>query len=246
MRHRKKFNHLGRNSAHREAMLSNLACSLIEYKRIKTTLAKAKALRVYIEPILTKSKHDTTHSRRVVFSYLKQKDAITELFGDVATKIAERTGGYTRILKLNNRLGDNAEMCYIELVDYNDIYKTDKTKRKKTRRRGGGKTSEIKVITKKVEEIVTEERIAEDKKTEAETKTDGDDKEVSQDEKVETVEAKEEVVVKEETEAETKTDGDDKEVSQDENIKQTDSGEASISDIKEKNEDNSDDERKGD
>jgi large subunit ribosomal protein L17 len=134
MRHGKKFNHLSRKSAHRKAMLANMACSLIEHKRIKTTLAKAKALRVYVEPLITKSKDDTTHSRRTVFSYLKQKEAITELFGDVATKVADRAGGYTRILKLSNRLGDNAQMAFIELVDYNEDYTTDKPKRKKARR----------------------------------------------------------------------------------------------------------------
>jgi len=134
MRHGKKFNHLGRKAAHRKAMLANMACSLIEHKRIKTTLAKAKALRVYVEPLITKSKNDTTHSRRTVFSYLKQKEAITELFSDIATKVADRSGGYTRILKLSNRLGDNAQMAYIELVDYNEDYTTDKPKRKKARR----------------------------------------------------------------------------------------------------------------
>ena len=126
MRHGKKFNHLGRKAAHRKAMLANMACSLIEHKRIKTTVPKAKALRKYVEPLITKSKNDTTHSRRTVFSYLKQKEAITELFGDVAAKVANREGGYTRILKIGNRLGDNAEMCIIELVDYNETYTTDK------------------------------------------------------------------------------------------------------------------------
>ena len=134
MRHGKKFNHLGRKAAHRKAMLANMACSLIEHKQITTTLAKAKALRVYVEPLITKSKNDTTHSRRIVFSYLKQKEAITELFGNVAQKISERNGGYTRILKLSNRLGDNAQMAYIELVDYNELYTTDKPKRKRARR----------------------------------------------------------------------------------------------------------------
>ena len=134
MRHRKKFNHLSRKSAHRKAMLANMSCSLIQHKRIKTTLAKAKALRVYVEPLITKSKNDTTHSRRVVFSYLKQKEAVTELFGDVSVKIGDRPGGYTRIIKLNNRLGDNAQMAFIELVDYNENYTTDKPKRKKSRR----------------------------------------------------------------------------------------------------------------
>ena len=141
MRHGKKFNHLGRKAAHRKAMLANMACSLIEHKRIKTTLAKAKALRVYIEPLITKSKNDTTHSRRVVFSYLKQKDAITELFGDISSKITDRNGGYTRILKLSNRMGDNAQMSLIELVDYNSEYSANVTKTKKARRRSGKKTS---------------------------------------------------------------------------------------------------------
>ena len=134
MRHGKKFNHLSRKSAHRKAMLSNMACSLIEHKRIKTTLAKAKALRVYIEPLITKSKNDTTHSRRIAFSYLKQKEAITELFSDIATKVSDRQGGYTRILKLSNRLGDNAQMALIELVDYNEEYTTNKSKKSKSRR----------------------------------------------------------------------------------------------------------------
>ena len=155
MRHGKKFNHLGRKAAHRKAMLSNMACSLIEHKRIKTTLAKAKALRVYVEPLLTKSKEDTTHSRRVVFSYLKQKEAITELFGDVAAKIANRPGGYTRILKLSNRLGDNAQMAYIELVDYNGEYTTDKPKRKKARR--AKKKKVIETATSIVDDAVVKE-----------------------------------------------------------------------------------------
>ena len=154
MRHGKKFNHLSRKSAHRKAMLANMACSLIEHKRIKTTLAKAKALRVYVEPLITKSKDDTTHSRRTVFSYLKQKEAITELFGDVATKVADRPGGYTRILKLSNRLGDNAQMAFIELVDYNEDYTTDKPKRKKARRT---KKKAIKDVAIPVEEAVVVE-----------------------------------------------------------------------------------------
>jgi large subunit ribosomal protein L17 len=140
MRHGKKFNHLSRKAAHRKSMLANMACSLIEHKRIKTTLAKAKALRVYVEPLITKSKNDTTHSRRTVFSYLKQKEAITELFGDISSKVATRNGGYTRILKLSNRLGDNAQMCFIELVDYNTDYTTNNTTAKKSRRRGGKKS----------------------------------------------------------------------------------------------------------
>ena len=116
MRHKKKFNHLGRKASHRKAMLANMACSLIKYKRIKTTLAKAKALRSYLEPLITKSKNDTTHSRRDVFRYLKQKESITELFGEISSKINDRDGGYLRIFKLENRLGDNAQMAIIELV----------------------------------------------------------------------------------------------------------------------------------
>jgi len=143
MRHNKKFNHLGRKSAHRQAMLSNMATSLILHKRIETTLAKAKALRMYVEPLITKSKEDTTHSRRIVFSYLQSKEAITELFRTISEKIGDRPGGYTRILRTGNRLGDNAEMCLMELVDFNELMlatKDDSKKAKKTRaRRGTGK-----------------------------------------------------------------------------------------------------------
>ena len=163
MRHGKKFNHLSRKSAHRKAMLSNMACSLIEHKRIKTTLAKAKALRVYIEPLITKSKNDTTHSRRIAFSYLKQKEAITELFSDIATKVSDRQGGYTRILKLSNRLGDNAQMALIELVDYNEEYTTNKPKKSKSRRTRK-KNLDQSTITKSsaeniIEDITSEEVI---------------------------------------------------------------------------------------
>ena len=141
MRHGKRFNHLGRTSSHRKAMLSNMATSLIKHKRITTTLAKAKALRQYVEPLITKSKNDTTHSRRTVFSYLQDKEAVTILFREISEKVATRPGGYTRIIKLENRLGDNAEMAFIELVDYNEIYKKDgeAKERKSTRRRGGKK-----------------------------------------------------------------------------------------------------------
>jgi len=139
MRHGKKVNHLGRTDSHRKAMLGNMASSLILHKRITTTLAKAKALRVYVEPIITKSKSDTTHSRRTVFSYLQDKDAVSILFREVAEKVANRPGGYTRIIKMENRLGDNAEMALIELVDYNTVYGQDtgKAEKKSTRRRGG-------------------------------------------------------------------------------------------------------------
>jgi large subunit ribosomal protein L17 len=144
MRHNKKFNHLGRKSAHRKAMLSNMATSLLIHKRIKTTVAKAKALRLYVEPLITKSKTDSTHSRRVVFSYLRSKEAVTELFRDISVKVADRPGGYTRIIKLGNRLGDNAEMCMIELVDYNEhMLNTKETKKKSRRSRRGGAKKEV-------------------------------------------------------------------------------------------------------
>ncbi|RFZ83429.1 50S ribosomal protein L17 [Mucilaginibacter terrenus] len=141
MRHGKKVNHLGRTDSHRKAMLANMASSLILHKRITTTLAKAKALRVYVEPLVTKSKNDTTHSRRTVFSYLQDKDTVNILFREVAEKVANRPGGYTRIVKLENRLGDNAEMAIIELVDYNTVYGKDTAAAtaKKSRRRGAGK-----------------------------------------------------------------------------------------------------------
>ncbi len=140
MRHGKKFNHLGRKTAHRKSMLANMACSLIEHKRINTTVAKAKALKQFVEPMITKSKSDTTHNRRIVFSKLRQKDAVTELFRDVAAKVGDRPGGYTRIIKLGNRLGDNADMAMIELVDYNEIYNAGKPAKKKSTRRGGKKS----------------------------------------------------------------------------------------------------------
>ncbi|MDE0537005.1 50S ribosomal protein L17, partial [Tenacibaculum sp. L6] len=140
MRHGKKFNHLGRKTAHRKAMLSNMACSLIEHKRINTTEAKAKALRKFVEPLITKSKDDTTHNRRVVFSYLRNKEAVTELFKEVSVKVADRPGGYVRIIKLGNRQGDNAPMAMVELVDYNELYnpKGDKAKKSTRRSRRGG------------------------------------------------------------------------------------------------------------
>jgi large subunit ribosomal protein L17 len=155
MRHNKKFNHLGRKSAHRKAMLSNMATSLILHKRIKTTEAKAKALRMYVEPLITKSKQDSTHNRRNVFAMLRSKEAVTELFREVSMKVADRPGGYTRIIKLGKRLGDNAEMCMIELVDFNEHMLSTKETKKKSRRsrRGGGtKTTETVAAETKVEE----------------------------------------------------------------------------------------------
>lgn len=152
MRHGKKFNHLGRKTAHRKAMLANMACSLIEHKRINTTEAKAKALRRFIEPLVTKSKSDTTHNRRVVFSYLRNKYAVTELFKEISVKIGDRPGGYVRIIKLGNRQGDNAPMAMIEFVDYNDLYnpKVEKVK-KSTRRSRRRKTDDTIVSTEQVE-----------------------------------------------------------------------------------------------
>jgi large subunit ribosomal protein L17 len=138
MRHNKNFNHLGRKTAHRKAMLSNMACSLIEHKRINTTVAKAKALRQFFEPLVTRSKDDTTHSRRVAFRVLGNKYAVTELFREVGPKVATRDGGYTRIIRTGNRLGDNAEMCLIELVDFNDVYGTEEKKKRSRRSRRGG------------------------------------------------------------------------------------------------------------
>ena len=187
MRHRKSFNHLGRNRAHRKAMLSNMATSLILHKRINTTVAKAKALKKFVEPLITKAKDDSTHSRRVVFSYLQSKDAVTELFREISVKIAERPGGYTRILKTGTRLGDNADMCIIELVDYNEnllASKSDKAKSTTRRSRRGGKktTEETKAVAEtdvevkeeaKVEETATEEKVedvVEDKVEEAPVK----------------------------------------------------------------------------
>ncbi|WP_207428216.1 50S ribosomal protein L17 [Pedobacter sp. SYSU D00535] len=159
MRHGKKINHLGRTDSHRKAMMANMASSLIQHKRITTTLAKAKALRTYVEPLITKSKSDTTHSRRIVFSYLQNKEVVAELFRDIAEKVANRPGGYTRIIKLPNRLGDNAEMALIELVDYNATYKADATaqpEKKATRRRGSGKAKKAEAAPAAAEEAAPE------------------------------------------------------------------------------------------
>jgi large subunit ribosomal protein L17 len=153
MRHGKKVNHLGRKTAHRKSMLANMACSLIEHKRINTTVAKAKALKGFVEPLITKSKEDTTHNRRIVMARLRQKDVVTQLFRDVAVKIGDRPGGYTRIIKLGNRLGDNADMAMIELVDYNEVYNPGKAKKSKSTRRsrrggGGAKPAATPVVEK--------------------------------------------------------------------------------------------------
>ena len=189
MRHGKKFNHLSRQAPHRKAMLANMACSLIEHKKVTTTVAKAKALQKYIEPLLTKSKTDSTHSRRTVFSYLKNKETITELFRDISVKIANRPGGYTRILKTGFRIGDNAQMCLIELVDYNDnMLKDAKQKSATSRRRRGtkktddsstpvakttGEVSEADTKAEVIEEPIAEKKVeAKEENSEEEKKED--------------------------------------------------------------------------
>ena len=176
MRHNKKFNHLGRTAPHRKAMLANMASSLIAHKRISTTVAKAKALRMYVEPLITKAKEDTTHSRRVVFSYLQDKDAVSELFREVAVKVADRPGGYTRILKTGSRLGDNADMCIIELVDFNEAMLAAKEEaaapKKRRSRRGGAKKADAAAPVAEaevVEEVKTEEAPAPEAKAEETT-----------------------------------------------------------------------------
>ena len=163
MRHNKNFNHLGRKTAHRKAMLSNMACSLIEHKRINTTVAKAKALRQFFEPLVTRSKDDTTHSRRVAFRALGNKFAVTELFREVGPKVSTRDGGYTRIIRTGNRLGDNAEMCMMELVDFNDIYGTEeKKKRSRRSRRGGAGKTAAPAVEAVAEEAPAVEAVAEE------------------------------------------------------------------------------------
>ena len=155
MRHGKKFNHLGRKKGHRKALLKNLANSLVEHKRINTTLAKAKALRVFVEPLITKGKNNTTHSRRVVFSYLQNKESIKEIFGTIADKVADRPGGYTRIIKTGFRKGDGAEMAMIELVDFNDVYTSGSgaaAGKSKRRRRGGKKKAATAPVVSNEEE----------------------------------------------------------------------------------------------
>ena len=194
MRHGKKVNHLSRTSSHRKAMLANMACSLIEHKRINTTIAKAKALKKFVEPLITKSKSDTTHSRRMVFKSLRSKQGAAELFRDVAPKIADRPGGYTRIIKLGSRLGDNAEMAMIELVDFNELLLEGAAPKKKSRRRGKKKAEGAVAETAEViEEVKTEvvEEVKEETKVEEAVVT-----EEVKEEKVEEVvaEATEEVV----------------------------------------------------
>ena len=194
MRHGKKFNHLGRQKSHREAMLANMACSLIEHKKVSTTVAKAKALQKYVEPLITKSKTDSTHSRRVVFSYLKSKEAVTELFRDASTKVADRPGGYTRILKTGFRLGDNAQMCFIELVDYNEnMLKESKSKKSSSRRRRGGSKKEDANVASTEEVVVEAPEVVEETKAEAVVEVETPVEEVVETPKTEEPVAEEEV-----------------------------------------------------
>lgn len=205
MRHGKKVNHLGRTSSHRKALLMNLAVALITHKRIKTTLSKAKSLRVYVEPLLSRGKVDSTHNRRIVFSYLQDKESITELFGPVASKIGDRPGGYTRIIRLGERFGDAAEMAMIELVDFNELMlgetKTGGAKKKRTRRSGGAKAAEAKPEAKKEAAAPKKEEAAPEAEEEAKVA------------EVETAEAAPEVeetsAAAEETEAPETTEGDE-------------------------------------
>lgn len=174
MRHNKKNNHLSRTASHRSAMLSNMASSLILHKRINTTVAKAKALRPYVEPLISRSKDDTTHNRRTVFSYLQNKEVVSELFRNIAPKVADRPGGYTRIIRTGYRLGDNAEMCMIELVDFNELYSNQSTKKTTRRSRRGGsskKTTKAAGTTESVEDVATEvvEEVTEVKESAEET-----------------------------------------------------------------------------
>ncbi len=213
MRHRKAFNHLSRKAPHRKAMLANMASSLIKRKRITTTTAKAKALRSYIEPLITKSKNDTTHSRRVVFSYLQDKDAVTELFREVSPKVMERQGGYTRILKLDqNRLGDNAELAMIELVDFNPnlITETEEKTTGTRRRRRGGKKKSTQTSAEQAAEAREEASPAEGEETKAEPDTQVEDATIveeqtdSEEKKEEETKAEEKKAEEPESQAETK------------------------------------------
>ena len=225
MRHNKKFNHLGRKSAHRKAMLANMASSLISHKRITTTVAKARALRMYVEPLITKAKNDTTHSRRVVFSYLQDKHAVSELFRDVAAKVADRPGGYTRILKTGNRLGDNAEMCIIELVDYNEAMlaaKEEAAKPKKRRSRRGGSKKADDTAAAPVAETATPAAEAEEVKAEVEEVKTEAAAETTEEAKVEETEAtaaaevaEEEVAEEPKAEADTKEEASEEDTEED-------------------------------
>lgn len=221
MRHGKKINHLGRTTPHRKAMLSNMASSLILHKRISTTVPKAKALRKYVEPLITKSKSDSTHSRRTIFSYLQNKESVNALFDDVADKVATRPGGYTRIIKTGNRLGDNAEMCIIELVDYNDLLLKETESKTKTRRsRRGGKKNKAAAQTKDKAESTT---AAPEQKVEnvEEATTDAVEEKKEQSKEEESQKASEaSAEVKDETKAESKSDADAPKEKKDDNEKE--------------------------
>jgi large subunit ribosomal protein L17 len=212
MRHGNKVNHLGKKTGHRKAMLSNMACSLIEHKRITTTLAKAKTLRVFVEPILTKSKTDSTHSRRVVFSYLQNKEVVSELFREIAPKIAERNGGYTRIIRTGHRLGDNAEMCLIELVDFNELYTNEGTKKTTRRsRRGGAKKTETVQSVEPTSENADSEEVIQDAVVVEETPTEVESSnEVSEETAVESTEETSSNDETEATDSEAESSEDDK------------------------------------
>ena len=217
MRHGKKVNHLSRTSSHRKAMLANMACSLIEHKRINTTIAKAKALKKFVEPLITKSKSDTTHSRRMVFKSLRSKQGAAELFRDIAPKIADRPGGYTRIIKLGSRLGDNAEMAMIELVDFNELLLDGAAPKKKSRRRGKKKAEGAVAETAEVvEEVITEvaEEVKEETKAEEAVVTEEVKEEVVAETTEDVVEEKAPEAKAEESapkeEEEKKEEGDDK------------------------------------
>lgn len=209
MRHGKKIAHLGRTASHRKAMMANMASSLIEHKRINTTVAKAKALKKFVEPLITKAKSDTTHNRRVVFSALRNKYAVSELFRDIAEKVADRPGGYTRIIKVGSRMGDNASMAMIELVDFNDTYVTNKPAKKRSRRRGGKKKADAAApvtataeATEELAEEVVDTVATEEVKEEAPTTDATADKE----EKAEKVEKAEEAAPVEEVKSEKQED----------------------------------------
>ncbi len=225
MRHGKKFNHLSRTTSHRKAMLANMASSLIKHKRVSTTVAKAKALRVYVEPIINRSKDDTTHSRRVVFSHLQDKDTVKELFAVVAGKVAERPGGYTRIIKVGNRAGDNADMCIIELVDFNEHLLKDTTKssgKSRRSRRGGKKGADTSEETAKTEKVEAkkeapkakaekvEEKVEPKAEATPEAKTEEAPKEAKEStEKKEEPKAEEKAEVKSEEKADSKSESND-------------------------------------
>ncbi len=246
MRHGKRFNHLGRTAPHRKAMLSNMASSLILHKRISTTVAKAKALRQYVEPLLTKSKDDTTHSRRTVFSYLQNKDSVRVLFDEVAEKIATRPGGYTRIIKTGSRLGDNAEMCIIELVDYNELLLADsvgETAKKKTRRRGGKKSSSATGETDAVKQKATNQKKESDDVVVEEPKQEAKE-EVAEKEATPKAEAKEVEIAEESVEAKVEQTTEDEKVEKVEAKKSETEEEASEEPKKEEKDDEDTEEKK--